>query len=96
MLRVALALCVLAGCGGMSPPPVNASDASRANIGLVELQRGRSLLLGKCGGCHRPPMPTDHSALEWPGKLAEMSDRAKIDGQQRFLIEKYLTTMAAR
>ena len=98
MFRVALALCVssmLAGCG-TSPPPVSPLDASRANLQLADLQNGRSLLLRKCGGCHRVPLPAEHSPHDWPAKLSEMSARAHVDESQRQLIEAYLVTMAAR
>jgi nitrate/TMAO reductase-like tetraheme cytochrome c subunit len=88
-----LVLGVLAGCG-MSPP--TATDASRAHIELADLQRGRSLLVTKCGNCHRPPLPTDHGAHEWPEKLDEMATRANLDVMQGHLIEQYLVTMAMR
>jgi len=98
MFRAALVLCVsgvLAACG-TSPPPVSPLDASRANLQLADLQDGRSLLLRKCGGCHRVPLPAEHPSHEWPAKLSEMSARAHVDDQQRQLIEAYLVTMAAR
>ena len=94
MLRVAVALGLLAGCVGMSPPPASPADATRAKVELAELQSGRSLLLSKCGGCHRVPMPTEHRAHEWPTKIHDMSARAHVDDQQRRLIEEYLVTMA--
>lgn len=90
-----LVLGVLAGCG-MSPPAATALDASRANVALADLQNGRSLLMSKCGSCHRPPLPTEHRALDWPEKLDEMSQRSNLDHMQRQLIEGYLVTMAAR
>jgi cytochrome c553 len=96
MLRVAVALGLLAGCAGMSPPPAGPADATRANVQLADLQDGRSLLLRKCGGCHRVPMPTEHRAHEWPTKIHDMSARAHVDDQQRRLIEEYLVTMASR
>lgn len=97
MKRGVLALAMaglVAGCG-VSPPPATALDASRAHIELAELQRGRSLLVSKCGGCHRPPLPADHRGGSWPEKLDEMSPRAHLDVLQRHLIEAYLVTMAA-
>lgn len=100
MSRVAVgslvvALGILAGCG-MSPPPATALDASRAHIELAELQQGRSLLVSKCGGCHRTPLPGEHRGDAWPVKLDDMSARAHLDVLQRHLIEEYLVTMAAR
>ena len=102
MFRVALVLCALGGsgalvgCGGMAPPAASPLDANRANVQLADLQNGRSLLLRKCGGCHRVPLPTEHSPHDWPAKLSEMSARAHVDESQRQLIEAYLVTMAAR
>ena len=102
MLRVAFGFLVLgiagalSGCGGMSPPSVSPLDASRVNLQLADLQNGRSLLMRKCGGCHRVPLPAEHSPHDWPAKLGEMSARAHVDDQQRQLIEQYLVTMATR
>jgi hypothetical protein len=90
-----IALGMLAGCG-MSPPPATAIDASRAHVELADLQQGRSLLVSKCGGCHRTPLPADHRGEAWPEKIDDMSARAKLDVTQRHLIEEYLVTMAAR
>jgi hypothetical protein len=95
MFRLALALALVAGCS-MSLPPATAMDASRANIALADLESGRSLVLSKCSSCHRPPMPARHGARDWPGKIDEMSQRAKLDTTQRRLIEDYLVTMAVR
>jgi hypothetical protein len=92
-LAVGFALGVLAGCR-VSPPTATVTDASRAHLELADLQHGRSLLVSKCGNCHRPPMPADHSAREWPEKLDEMATRANLDFMQRRLIEQYLVTMA--
>ena len=80
----------------MTPPKATAVDAERGHVELADLQQGRTMLVRKCGNCHRPPMPTDHTALEWPGKLDEMSERAGLDVEQRRVIEKYLVTMAKR
>jgi cytochrome c553 len=88
-------LLLLAACG-MSPPAATSADAQRGNAQLAELQRGRSLMVNKCGGCHRPPMPSDHAAAEWPAKLDEMSERSKLDPEQRFLIRQYFVVMAQR
>jgi hypothetical protein len=85
-----------AGCARPQPPMVSATDAQRGNVELVELQQGRKLLVGKCTNCHRAPLPSDHTAAEWPHKLDEMASRAKLDFSQQKLIEKYLVTMSTR
>jgi hypothetical protein len=77
-----------------SPPIATIGDAQRVHVELAELRQGRAWLVTKCGNCHRPPMPTDHLAREWPGKLDEMSVRAGLDVRQRRVIELYLVAMA--
>ena len=84
----------LAGCAARQPPIATAADAQRASIALADLEQGRTLLIRKCGGCHRPPMPTEHRAAEWPGKLDEMAIRSNLDGEQRRALQQYLVTMA--
>jgi mono/diheme cytochrome c family protein len=93
---VALALAT-AACSGV-PPVATSADAARAQTSLAELSQGRTLLLSRCGGCHRPPMPADHAAREWPVMLDEMSARAGLNprGRERTLLERYLVAMAPR
>ena len=95
-MRLAAALVVLVACARPAPPTVTSIDAERANVELGELQQGRLLLIRKCTNCHRAPMPSQHTAAEWPVRLAEMATRANLDGSQRSLIEKYLVVMAHR
>jgi cytochrome c5 len=83
-----------AGCGRQLPPLATSADAQRANVELASLQEGRTLVLRKCGGCHRPPLPRAHPAAEWPGKIDEMAERSNLDLAQRRTIEQYLIVMA--
>jgi cytochrome c5 len=102
MSRLALALALAAGaalagaagCGRNLPPVATSADAQRANVELAALQEGRTLLLRKCGSCHRAPLPREHAAAEWPGKLDEMAARSSLDTAQRRAIEQYLVVMA--
>jgi mono/diheme cytochrome c family protein len=94
-VTLAGALIAAVGCGpGL--PVATSGDAVRAGVGLDELQRGRSLVAAKCGGCHRPPMPTEHRTHDWPHMLDEMAARSHLDLAQHRLIEQYLVTMAGR
>lgn len=83
-------LLAVAGCTP-SPPHATAADAARANVALAELQEGRTIVVGKCGGCHKPPMPGD----PWQRVMTDMAARAKLDGNQRHLAEQYLSVMVA-
>jgi hypothetical protein len=91
-----LGLGVLGACMSTGLPVATASDAARAQVGLAELQRGRSLVAIKCGGCHKAPLPNEQPAANWPGELDAMTVRSHIDAEQRRLIESYLVTMATR
>jgi hypothetical protein len=84
----------VAGCG-MGPPPVTPADAARANVQMADLEQGRSLLISKCGGCHRTPVPAEHVAADWPKQLDDMAVRANLKPQQQELIGQYLAVMAA-
>lgn len=96
MHRLVLLGALIAGCAGAPPPIATGVDAQRAHVALADLQQGRTLLVQKCGGCHHTPLPSEHVAADWPKKLDEMSDRAKLDVGQRRAIEAYLVAMAPR
>ncbi len=92
-----LVLAALAAGCRVAPPQASAVDAERAHVALGELQQGRQLLVQKCGAsCHTAPLPSQHTAAEWPHSLDEMSARASLQPSQRRLIEEYLVTMTQK
>jgi len=94
-MKKLLVVALFAGCGVGGPPHATVADAARSNVAMDELERGRSLLVSKCGAsCHTAPLPSQHTALEWPAKLDEMSARSNLNAGQRRLIEEYLVTMS--
>lgn len=95
MMRIALALALVAGCR-VTPPAATVADAERSQVALAELQQGRKLMVTKCGNCHKPPMPSDQPPERWPAKLDDMSERAGLDRDQRHLIEQYFVVMTRR
>jgi hypothetical protein len=98
-VKRALVIVVLlaAGCARPMPPRATAMDAQRVGMSIDELEHGRKLVVAKCGSrCHQPPMPTDHTALEWPKAMDEMSPRAAVSGDERRAIERYLVAMTNR
>jgi cytochrome c5 len=96
MVRLALLGTLIAACAGTPPPLATGVDAERAHVALADLQQGRTFLVQKCGGCHHTPLPSEHFAAEWPKKLDEMSERARLDRNQRRAIEAYLVALAPR
>lgn len=94
---LAAALFAIGTIGCAKPPPVaTAGDAARAQVALGELERGRTLLINKCGGCHRTPQPADLAPGAWPREVDRMAGRANVERGQQRLIELYLVTLAAR
>lgn len=82
-----------AACARRVPPHATALDAQRANVELAALEDGRTLLVRKCSGCHRTPMPRDQAAARWPALVDEMAERSSLDAHERQLVLQYLLVM---
>jgi len=95
-LAFVLALVGAASCARRVPPAVTAADAQRAQLPLAELDQGRTLTIRKCGRCHDTPMPSDHTAADWPELIGEMAERSKLEGDERTTIMRYLVAMTPR
>jgi uncharacterized membrane protein len=90
MSRLAVLALVVASCSSSAPPRATAADAARANVALAELERGRAVLVTKCGNCHQVPRPRD----DWRSSMTEMAARANLDDDQQRVVVQYLTVMA--
>src|SRR3954468_12868065 len=97
-MRRLFGLCLVAVMASCRPPLPTATpaDAARANLALADLEQGRTLVVGKCGGCHRPPLPASHTVAEWPRQVDAMAERSKLTAPQHQLIVDYFVTMADR
>lgn len=96
--RLGLVLVALSmACARRMPPRATFADAQRGNVTLAELETGRELVVAKCGSrCHQPPLPSDHSASEWPRSMDEMAPRAAVTADERRAIERYMIVMTKR
>jgi Dihaem cytochrome c len=63
---------------------------------LEDLQRGRTLYVRKCAGCHNLHRPDEYSADRWRALVAEMRKEAKVSGEEEALIVKYLSAASTR
>jgi mono/diheme cytochrome c family protein len=95
-------VCVGLGLGACrsAPPPVTPRHAAWAQAQWPattrdDLERGRSLYMAKCSGCHLPPAPDAHPPDAWPGEVAEMQERAHLAPDEVRLIERYVVTLAS-
>lgn len=94
MKAVAALLVTLVACT-TPPPQVTALDAQRANVAIEQLDKGRSLLISRCSGCHATPLPAQQTAAAWPQKIDEMSERSRLTVDEHKLIELYLVIKSA-
>jgi hypothetical protein len=57
-----------------------------------QMEKGYSLYVGKCGGCHYLHKPNEYSEKKWMEILPEMGKEAKVDQEQYDLILRYVIT----
>lgn len=61
----------------------------------ADLERGRTLYVRRCAGCHAVPLPTVHTPAEWPEVIGEMAARARLSPEDRADIERFLVALSA-
>ena len=83
-----------AGCDGTRIPAAATLATDPGEV--AALDQGRTLYLSRCSGCHALIQPAAKSPREWPGEVALMAKRAKIDAAQRAAITAYLVRAAQR
>jgi len=95
---LALALC--AACAGKIPPPTAAQiELARQRwpaVSPADLERGRSLYIARCGGCHNLFPPVTLSAVRWPEVLERMAAPARLTAVEREEVGRYLLAVTAR
>ena len=101
---LALALCagaLLGACGGSAIPEPSAADATRGaahfpDVTLAELERGRTLYVSRCGGCHVLKRPMELPAEQWASEVSEMRSKngVNLSDAEAQAIERYLFVAA--
>jgi cytochrome c5 len=91
-------LALVAGCGSSVLPRPTSADSQWAaarwpGTDTAALAQGRDLYVRKCAGCHTLYAPAAVVNEQWPANFNEMADRAKLQDEQRVLIERYLVTV---
>jgi hypothetical protein len=96
-LRRLLAFALVgAGCSSAFPPPgaaeVGAVKRRDPAARVENLEHGRSLYLGKCGGCHLLIEPAQFAADAWPEKVERMQceRRVHLDAAEARYLLRYL------
>lgn len=94
------AILLAMGCAGALEYPIDRdvawSQQHGTNVGMEELQAGRSAYVSSCAGCHHLHRPEEYASAEWPGLVAKMAPRAKLSVDDERLIASYLSATSAR
>ena len=84
-------------CSGSIPEPTPAqidwANSTWQNTTAETLQRGRTLYITKCSGCHSVITPTSVSSDKWLEILPGMFKKSKVESAESELIKKYLLTV---
>lgn len=91
-----VAAAALGACAPRTPPRATSEDAIRMRVDLAQLERGRTLLVARCGSCHTVPAPSAHTPAEWPARLDEMAARSALAPAEQQAIEQYLVAVLTR
>jgi mono/diheme cytochrome c family protein len=79
---VGVLMALAAACSSPYPHPSSADVAtlrpSDPSARLEDLERGRTLYMGKCGSCHLLHPPSTIAPDEWPGKVMKMQNEGRV------------------
>jgi hypothetical protein len=98
-LRVLALTAVLPACAAALPYP-QPTDVGVAQVGWpgttqTDLERGRTVYLRRCGGCHLLHRPSEVTAAKWPGVVGKMAPRAKLSPADGADVLRYLVVLGA-
>jgi mono/diheme cytochrome c family protein len=94
------ALAVLSACAPLVRPTeahVTWAGAKWPDVTLAELQRGRTLYVDNCSGCHTLVRPETRPPDEWPERIDEMQDEhdVRLSDEDRRAVVRYLEAASA-
>lgn len=62
---------------------------------LEDVQRGRSLYVRRCSGCHNVYLPRAFPPSRWPGLVDEMAVKARLGPGERDDVVRFLVAVAS-
>jgi mono/diheme cytochrome c family protein len=98
-LSLVASLGVTAGCAAAlrHPAPQDALLVAPRWPGttLDDLERGRSLYVRRCSGCHTLVLPGAHPPEEWPRLVDEMAAKGRLRSGERDDVVRFLVAVAS-
>ncbi len=99
LLAVLMGLAFVASCAAALrqplPQDVAAVSAQWPGTTLADLERGRSLYVKRCSGCHTLVLPQEHPPARWPRLVDEMVEESRLLGRDRDDVVRFLVAVAS-
>jgi len=99
IVSLAAGLCATAACAAAlrhpTPEDVTLLAPKWPGTTLADLQRGRSLYVRRCSGCHNLVLPAAHSPGAWPERVDRMADKARLRPGEREDVVRFLVAVAS-
>lgn len=91
---------VVIACKGYQPlvpaeTQLNAIKPKYEDVTLDKLNTGYKIYTESCVKCHKPKKIHNYSEEKWPGIINVMAKKAKIDGEQKDAVLKYVLSVKA-
>jgi hypothetical protein len=96
--RLIAALCVFGCSAAVHPNEADVGWASEQWPGttLKNLERGRTVFVTKCGGCHDLPDADAKTPIAWRSVCVEMAGGAELSAGETELLARYLAAVSQR
>jgi hypothetical protein len=99
ILSLAASLGVTSACAAALRHPLPQDAALLAprwpGTTLADLERGRSLYVRRCSGCHQLFLPGGHPPGAWPRIVDDMATKARLDPRERDDVVRFLVALAS-
>ncbi len=97
LVAAALLAGAVACAAGLRHPTerdARAATSQWPGTALEDLQRGRSLYVRRCSGCHTLYLPSAYPAEAWPALVDSMSRKARLSREQQLDITRFVVTLS--
>ncbi len=96
LVAVALLAGAVACAAGLRHPTEQDAQVAASQwpgTSLQDLERGRSLYVRRCSGCHTLYLPSAYAAEVWPELVDSMSRKARLSRSQQADITRFVVTL---
>ncbi len=72
----------------------HAAGAQWPHTAVVDLERGRTVYVRRCSGCHTLYLPSAYAPEDWPALVEAMSGKARLTPEQQADVTRFVVTLA--